>query len=99
MFNLESEGFRWGITFLQTDMQLDEEDRMDLVAEATVMYLLKKDRKDVSRENYDARISSTGKYGYVGNFGGYRFNADIETNDGKGRLSFLVTEPVDPELN
>ena len=46
-------GVRWGFTFLLGTSLLSEEEKLDLVAKATLMYLNGEERTDVSGTGYE----------------------------------------------
>ncbi|VVB78171.1 Uncharacterised protein [uncultured archaeon] len=91
---------RWGFTFLKTDSRISPEDRVGLVMHATEMYLNKESERKISGEEYEGLLYTRGKSTFVSSgFSGQEFYAEIDTNDGKRTLSFLVTEHINPELN
>lgn len=90
---------RWGITYLVTDSSLSMQDREELLMYATVMYLNRDKIKEVKGDNYEGVLETEGEHQMLGNFGGQRFSARLETNHGKSRVDFLVTERVNPNLN
>ena len=83
---------RWGITFLQTASQLDLEDRLRLMAEATLMYLNNDMVKVVQTDTYAGTLFTEGKTGIIGALRGVQYEAELETNSGKAHLKFLIKE-------
>ncbi len=90
---------RWGITFLVTDSRFSEEERDALMIKAITMYLAGQKKGRIKTEVYEGEISSNGEYQMLGSFGGQRFRAVLDTDHGKSRLEFLVTEKIREELN
>jgi len=85
---------RWGQIFLITDTRLKYQDRMKLTAEATTMFLEGVDKRCVRGENYEGRIWTDNNYVLMGQFGGLRYDAEVDVNGVKGKvkLSFLIDE-------
>jgi hypothetical protein len=87
-------GIRWGFTFLMGNSLLRDEDKLDLVAKATLLYLNGEDRADVSGEGFEGVLYTNHEWKVVGGFSGQQFDAilDSDTDEGKLRLRFLVSE-------
>ncbi len=85
-------GVRWGFTFLRGASYLSERDKLDMMMHATDMYLCGEDERPVKSDNYAGRITTQRKYEILGTFGGVHFDAELETEHGKDRMSFLVSE-------
>jgi len=77
---------------LRTDTRLSEDQREYLLVKATIMYLNEEKRKRVKTDEFEGVIYTEGKYGMIGSFGGLEFRAEIDTDGGKAKLSFLVSE-------
>lgn len=92
MSELEVDGLRWGYTYLQTDHHLEQQDRISLLTLATLMYLRGVDEKRVKTKNYEGKLTKTKSFTMLGCFSGPEFRADIETNKGKSKLRFIVSE-------
>jgi hypothetical protein len=90
---------RWGFSFLRSDMKLSYEERIELVEKATEMYLNKEMSREVKGDSYEGNIVTKGEHQMLGEFGGQRFDAVIDTNKGKARLEFLITEKINPNWN
>ncbi len=91
---------RWGITYLQTDSRLNEEERSKLMWIATEMYLKEEKKRNVEGKRYEGRITTNGQYALLGaGFGGQKFEATLDADFGKAELSFLVTEKIKVGLN
>ena len=90
--------YRWGFSFLQTDTMLTYEQRSYLLQRATEMYLEGEEKRDIFLQNLgdtyslEGRISTKGEQGVLGSLVGIKFSAEIDTNKGKARVSFLVSE-------
>ncbi|MFH0890112.1 MAG: hypothetical protein V1836_03150 [Candidatus Aenigmatarchaeota archaeon] len=92
MFNYNVAGVRWGFTFLRGASYLSEADKFGLMTHATEMYLRQEDERPVKSNHYTGRITTQRKYEILGTFGGIHFDAELETERGKDRMSFLVSE-------
>lgn len=85
-------GFRWGVTFLSTSTAISEESRGELVYHATGMFLAKESEREVKGGDYEGTVSTVWKYDVLGSFSGVRFDAELQTEEGKAHLRFLVSE-------
>src|SRR5262245_33274145 len=87
-------GVRWGFTFLMGTSLLKEDEKLDLVAKATLMYLNGEDRKDVAGDGYEGVLYTNREWKVVGGFSGQQFDAVLESelDPEKLRLRFLVSE-------
>ena len=87
-------GVRWGFTFLLGTSLLSNDDRLELVAKATLMYLNGQDRIDVSGDGYEGVLYTNHEWKVVGGFSGQQFDAilDSSADEEKLRLRFLVSE-------
>ena len=87
-------GVRWGFTFLMGNSLISNDDKLNLVARATLMYLNGEDRVEVSGEGFEGVLSTSHEWKVVGGFSGQQFDAilDSDTDEGKLRLRFLVSE-------
>jgi hypothetical protein len=85
---------RWGYTFLMGTSRLDEEQRLKLVARATLLYLAGEERADIEEDAYQGVLYTTYEWKVVGGFGGQQFDAILESDLDEGRihLRFLVSE-------
>ena len=85
---------RWGFTFLIGTSLLSNQDKLDLVAKATLLYLSGVDRSEVSGDSYEGVLYTSREWKIVGDFSGLQFDAvlDSDTDEGKLRLRFLVNE-------
>jgi hypothetical protein len=87
-------GVRWGFTFLMGNSLLREDDKLDLVAKATVLYLNGAERTEISGDGYDGVLYTNYEWKVVGGFSGQQFDAVLESDLDKEkiRLRFLVSE-------
>jgi hypothetical protein len=87
-------GVRWGFTFLMGNSLLSNDDKLDLVAKATLMYLNGEERIEVSGDGYEGVLYTNHEWKVVGGFSGQQFDAILESDadEEKLRLRFLVSE-------
>src|SRR5437763_6571379 len=87
-------GLRWGFTFLMGTSLLSHEDKLDLVAKATLLYLNREERTEVSGDGYEGVLDTNHEWKVVGAFSGQQFDAILESDadQEKLRLRFLVSE-------
>jgi hypothetical protein len=85
---------RWGFTFLMGTSLLSNEEKLNLVARATLMYLNREERTEVSGEGYEGVLSTNHEWKVIGGLSGQQFDAvlDSEADEDKLRLRFLVSE-------
>lgn len=85
---------RWGFTFLIGTSLLSNEDKLDLVGQATLLYLNGQERVDVSGDCYEGVLYTKHEWKVIGGFSGQQFDAILESDidEGKLRLRFLVNE-------
>ena len=85
---------RWGFTFLIGSSLLSNDEKLDLVAKATLMYLNEEERTEVSGDGYEGVLYTSHEWKVVGGFSGQQFDAVLETDadEDKLRLRFLVSE-------
>ena len=89
---LEHLGMRWGYDFLRASSHLAEDDVMQLMTQAVEMYLQGEDEPNVKGSNYNGKLYTERKYELLGEFGGQRFDADMDTIYGRDKTTFLVSE-------
>lgn len=87
-------GLRWGFSFLMGNSLISNDEKLKLVAEATVLYFKGEDRTEVSGPGYEGVLFTRREWKVIGGFAGQQFDAEIETevDGGKIRLRFLVSE-------
>jgi hypothetical protein len=85
---------RWGFTFLMGTSLLSDEEKLDLVAKATLMYLNGEQRTEVSGQGYEGVLYTNHEWKVVGGLSGQQFDAILESeaDEEKLRLRFLVSE-------
>lgn len=99
MFQINHRGQMLEYCFLRTDSSIAEEDRERLVIQTFDAYLDKKKSVKIRGKSYEGRITTNSRYYILGSFGGQQFEILLETNDGKRKLSCLVTKLIDSILN
>ena len=87
-------GIRWGFTFLMGNSLISKEDKLTLVAKATLLYLNGEDRAEISGDGFEGVLFTNHEWKVLGGFSGQQFDAVIESasDEGKLRLRFLVSE-------
>ena len=87
-------GVRWGFTFLMGTSLLSNDEKLDLVAKATLMYLNGEERTEVSGNGFEGVLYTNHEWKVVGGFSGQQFDAvlDSDADKEKLRLRFLVSE-------
>src|SRR5215831_16167821 len=87
-------GVRWGFTFLLGTSLLSDDEKLDLVAKATLLYLNGEERTEVSGDGYEGVLYTNHEWKVVGGLSGQQFEAVLETDvdEEKLRLRFLVSE-------
>src|SRR2546423_10971813 len=85
---------RWGFSFVIGNSLISNEDKLSLVAKATLLYLDGKDRVEVSGDGFEGVLSTNHEWKVMGGFSGQQFDAVLESDadEGKLRLKFLVSE-------
>ena len=85
---------RWGFTFLLGNSLLSNDEKLDLVAKATLLYLNGEERTEVSGAGYQGVLYTNHEWKVIGAFGGQQFDAilDSDADKEKLRLRFLVSE-------
>ena len=89
---MEHQGIRWGYVFLRAPNFLTNEDRESLMATAVEMYLSGEPERDVETSGYEGRGYTERRFEMLGEFGGQRFDAELETTKGRDNATFLVNE-------
>ncbi len=87
-------GIRWGFTFLMGNSLISNEDKLDLVAKATLLYLNGEERTEVSGNGFEGILYTNHEWKVMGGFSGQQFDAilDSDRDEGTMRLRFLVSE-------
>ncbi len=89
---MEHQGIRWGYVFLRAPNFLSGEDREHLMTTAVEMYLAGEDERSVAGDGYEGRLYTERRFEMLGEFGGQRFDSDLETAYGRDTATFLVNE-------
>ena len=89
---LEHQGIRWGYVFLRGASHISEEEMRDLMAEAVEMYLRDEAERKVRRSDFEGVLRTDRSYELLGQFGGQRFDLELETAYGRDRASFLINK-------
>ncbi|MSQ05926.1 MAG: hypothetical protein EXR54_03085 [Dehalococcoidia bacterium] len=92
---LEHLGIRWGYVFLRSTSHVSMDELRALMLQAVEMYLNGEEQRKVHGDAFDGRLSTEQKYELLGEFGGQRFDADLETPYGHDQASFLVSEQTE----
>lgn len=87
-------GTRWGFTFLLGTSLLANDEKLNLVSKATLMYLNGEERTEVCGEGYEGVLYTNHEWKVVGGLSGQQFDAiiDSDADEEKLRLRFLVSE-------
>lgn len=83
---------RWGLVVLGTNLPLTDELRNDLLMLACRTYLDDQTSVEIDWEGMSGRLYAKGEAAQLGTFVGQRFVAEVDSEDGKGKVDFLVTE-------
>ena len=89
---LEHQGIRWGYVFLRAASHMETEDMKYLMTQAVEMYLQGEDRRNVKSSSFEGGLYTEQKYELLGEFGGQRFDAELDTIYGRDKAAFLVSE-------
>jgi hypothetical protein len=89
---MDHQGIRWGYVFLRAPNFLNNEDRNHLMTAAVEMYLAGEAERDVEGADYEGRLYTEQRYEMLGEFGGQRFDVDLDTTYGRDTATFLVNE-------
>ena len=82
---------------MRTARYLQEDDRTNLMMQATEMYLTGEEERTVKGPNFEGRLYTEKRYELLGQFGGQRFDAELETAYGQDEATFLVNEQTRSE--
>lgn len=89
---MEHKGMRWGYVFLRAPGVLSGEDREKLMTTAVEMYLSGEEERDVESVGFEGRVYTERRFEMLGEFGGQRFDVELETTHGRDSGTFLVNE-------
>ena len=83
---------RWGFVVLGSDLPLSDDLRNDLLVLAIRAYLDDTPAVDFDWERATGRLTTRGEATALESFVGQKFVAEMETEGGKAKVRFLVTE-------
>ncbi len=89
---LEHMGIRWGYVFLSAASYLRAEEAHGLMVQAVEMYLAGEGERNIKQAGFEGKITTEQKYEVIGSLGGQRFDAELDTPQGRDKASFLVSE-------
>ena len=89
---LEHMGMRWGYVFLRAASYLGEEQAKEIMVQAVEMFLVGEEERNIKSSGFEGRLYTEMRYELIGELGGQRFDADLETPYGRDKASFLVSE-------
>lgn len=56
------------------------------------MYLRNESKRKVETDSFEGKVYTKGQHDSLGNFGGQRFDAELDTKSGLVKIRFLVSE-------
>ncbi len=85
---------RWGFTFLVGTSRLDDDQKLRLVARATLLYLEGGERVEISEDAFEGVLYTNHEWRVMGSFSGQQFDAflDSDADEDRIHLRFLVNE-------
>ena len=89
---MEHQGIRWGYVFLRAPNFLSGADREQLMTAAVEMYLAGEEERNVDSVGYEGRVYTERRFEMLGEFGGQRFDVELDTAFGRDTATFLVNE-------
>jgi hypothetical protein len=89
---LEHMGIRWGYVFLRAASYIPEDEAKELMVQAVEMYLQGDAERNIKSSSFEGKLYTEQKYELLGEFGGQRFDAELETIYGRDKATFLVSE-------
>lgn len=89
----------WNYVFLIGNPKLSDEDREDIFINTVEMYYKKQLKRKIKGKNYEGIITTDGKKELLVNFYGQHFDANLETNKGRVKISALVAKAINPVWN
>ena len=78
--------------FLRSASYLGEEEAREIMVEAVEMFLVGEEERNIKSSGFEGRLYTEMRYELIGDLGGQRFDADLETLYGRDKASFLVSE-------
>ena len=89
---LEHMGMRWGYVFLRSASLMGAEEVHDLMVQAVEMFLAGEERRNIKGSSFEGELITEMRYEVIGELGGQRFDAVLETIYGRDEATFLVSE-------
>ncbi len=86
---------RWGITYLLPDTKLSIEQNRYILNQATEMHYKGEEERKITLQDMEGIIHTEGKFQTLGVYGGQHFRAEVETENGKSNIAFLVCDMTD----
>lgn len=100
MQNVLVDGEVWQYSFAEAAGFLNQKDREYMLSESIKLYQEGQKSKTIYGENFEGELTTNGKYfSFLSGFGGYKIDADLETEQGRRFASVLVMKLIDSELN
>jgi hypothetical protein len=84
-------GIRWGFTFLLGNSLISHEEKLKLVAEATLLYFKGMDRVPVAGDGYEGVLFTNHEWKVIGGFSGQQFDAEIDTEADEGKVRLRLS--------
>lgn len=78
--------------FLRAASYIPEDEVKDLMVQAVEMYLQGEAERKIKSSSFEGKLCTEQKYEVLGEFGGQRFDAELETIYGRDKATFLVSE-------
>jgi len=85
--------------FLSVCGYLDWISKIELVCTAVDMFDEDDTRRNLSTDDYEGIIRTSGDCFCVGTFYGQKFEAEVDTEEGKATLAFLVARPMNGSVS
>lgn len=95
MNEIKTENGVWGFVFLSADGILSLDDKMDIVRQGVEMFYKNEDERRLKTDNYEGRVFTKRQFEMIGMLGGQKFDAELETDKGKVKLRFLVSDQTE----
>ena len=89
---LEHKGVRWGYVFLRAANHIGAEEVSEIMVHAVEMFLQGEQERTIKSSGFEGKLVTEMRYEIIGELGGQRFDADLETPYGRDKASFLVSE-------
>ena len=77
--------------FLRTTSRVPDIELEELMVQAVEMYLMDGEERNVKTTYYEGKLYTQRSHEILGGFGGQRFDAELETTQGRDSATFLET--------